>query len=130
MQFSESTGTFFTVTVAYRCADANNDVSDCSDKSATGGLGSGIVAFEKRSTLNRITSVRNRATSHRGALVQPDATVPGTGGPGTEIDTVVANNLAGKSFGKGQNCLGPAFTHGNGSFRWSPTIGTCEWGCD
>ncbi len=37
VQFSESNGTFFPVTVADHCADANNDVSDCSDKSATGG---------------------------------------------------------------------------------------------
>ncbi len=130
VRFSESNGTFFNVTVADNCANANNDVSACNDNSTTGGLGGGIVAFEKRYTVNRVTAVRNRAASYGGALVQPGATVPGTGGPGTMINTIVANNTAGNPFGNGQNCLGPAFTNGGGSFQWpTPTIGTFELGC-
>jgi len=130
IRFSESNGSFTNVTIANNCANANNDVGACTDNSSTGGLGGGIAAFEKRYSLDRVTVVRNRAASYGGALAQPGATVPGTGGPGTMINTIVASNTAGNPFGVAHNCVGPAFTNGSGSLQWpTPTIGPFELGC-
>ncbi len=125
VRFSESNGAFSNVTVADNCANANKTVGSCTGSDSNGGgLGGGIAAFDKRITLDQVTLVRNRAAGFGGGVVQPDA------GPGAMVNTIIANNIAANQYGNTQNCSGPAFTNGTGSYQWpTPVIGEFEKGC-
>ncbi len=120
VRFSKTDGNFTNTTIADNCANVNGNVANCTSTSTGGGIGGGIVAFENQYNLNRVTMLRNRSASYGGAASQ----TTNVSVTGSIVNSLVANNTAGNPYGTAQNCSGPKFTNGAGSYQWPGVPGT------
>ena len=126
VRFSSTNGNFINTTIADNCANVDGNVANCLSNSLSGGIGGGIVAFENQYNLDRVTLLRNRSASYGGATSQNT----GVSVIGSMVNSLVVNNTAGNPFGVTQNCAGPTFTGGAGSYQWpTPQFNTFDLGC-
>jgi predicted outer membrane repeat protein len=127
IRMSQTEANYSNLVVADNCANADNTVTACTSNSAAGGLGGGIVAFEKKYNVDRLTVVRNRAASYGGGLNQ---TGPMTAQLGAMTRSIVAANTTGNPYNVGNQCAGPVFSNGAASYQWpGPTNPNFDAAC-
>ncbi len=126
VRLSLNAANFSNLTVADNCANVDGNVANCVSTSTGGGIGGGIVSFDRVFNLTGVTLIRNRSASYGGAMSLSAAVGQG----GTVASSIFANNTAGNPYGTAQNCSPPAFNGGSASYQYpAPQFNTYDPGC-